>query len=348
MLKVENIGEAIKALDKVRPKRSTLPIIENVIVGPKEAYATDLESWLTVPIKTRGTGQFCLPPEFVRNLGTVTIKEEGEKTRVKHEKGYVLTPAWKLEDYPPTPPKIEAVAKFVVQSDVLEQAIADCKIAAATEESRPVLTGISFEVGKDSLTLAGADGFRLATRTISAKVVKGSGTKAIVPAKAACLLTKLGGEVTIKLSDQSGDNPVGEAEGVNAKLRLRCILGTYPNYLKLIPPEYDIKSTVDSAELASALRAVKADSGIFRIQTKGKDKLEVWGLKDETVVASTLESKNEGEGKIAFNQSYVLALTNQGKEVTIKWNTPSSPLAVQTEHGDYVIMPMFVQWEEAR
>ena len=53
-----------------------------------------------------------------------------------------------------------------MDAHLFRSAIGQVVFAAATEETRPVLTGIKLEIAEGQFTLAGADGFRLAVFTV--------------------------------------------------------------------------------------------------------------------------------------------------------------------------------------
>ena len=65
------------------------------------------------------------------------------------------------KDFPPFPASM-TVSATKIEVDTLRQAINQVVFAAATEESRPVLTGVDAQFEGNKLTLAAADGFRLA------------------------------------------------------------------------------------------------------------------------------------------------------------------------------------------
>ena len=64
------------------------------------------------------------------------------------------------EDFPPAPTVKDGVS-VALEPKGLRQAIAQTVFAAATDDSRPVLTGVDTKFEGDLLTLAASDGFRL-------------------------------------------------------------------------------------------------------------------------------------------------------------------------------------------
>jgi len=124
------------------------------------------------------------------------------------------------------------------------------------------------------------------------------------------------------------------------------IQSTYPNYPQLIPAT-KTGVTVDRAAVLEALKVIagiKAENGIVRLQTKGKNLL-VWAKGD----AGRTEVKVPARGKahIAFNLLYLRDMIQKvGSKVTLRTKSPSEPGVVKQNGTTHVLMPMFVQWDE--
>jgi DNA polymerase-3 subunit beta len=233
--------------------------------------------------------------------------------------------------------------------------------AAATEETRPVLTGVKMEISGQQFTLAGADGFRLAVYKGPLLDPAPEDAEAIVPARTLSELQRL-------LVDQ--DEPVElvitpsksqllvHLKGV--ELVSQLIQGTFPDYAQLIPQSSGTKAVVDLQEFSRAARAAsifaRDGAGIVRLQMVPGDEatggtMVVTSSAEETGNnEGKIDAKVEGdEAKIAFSSRYltdVLSVMERG-EVALETTTPSSPGVVKpvgNEDYVHVIMPMFVQW----
>ena len=75
--------------------------------------------------------------------------------------------------------------------DVLREAIDQVAFAAAADDSRPVLAGVLVRLRDNRLFLAAADGFRLATRTVSLPEPVAQASEFIVPARALSELARI-------------------------------------------------------------------------------------------------------------------------------------------------------------
>src|SRR5581483_4419331 len=64
----------------------------------------------------------------------------------------------------PQPPAWESGVQLELPGKELKGIIRQVVYAAAAEDSRPILTGVLFEIGANGLAFAAADGFRLSLR----------------------------------------------------------------------------------------------------------------------------------------------------------------------------------------
>jgi DNA polymerase-3 subunit beta len=233
--------------------------------------------------------------------------------------------------------------------------------SAATDDSRPVLTGVDLVVEGDTLTLAAADGFRLAVRTLKLKKKAGERQEVIVPAKALAELNRL-------LQDQ--EDPVAMTFNANktqvlfrlkdVELVAQLIQGTFPDYSRLIPKEWGSRAVVEVRDFLQETKIAsifaRDGSGIVRITFQGGEDA---GPGQMTISAraeeigdntGVLDAQVEGEpSKIAFNGRYlqdVLQVLDGGR-VALETTGPSQPGVIRPIDNDqyvHVVMPMFVQW----
>ena len=270
------------------------------------------------------------------------------------------------DDFPAIPSVTEGVIVRVAP-DVLRDAINRVAFAAATEDSRPVLTGIKVEISGDSFTFAAADGFRLAVYEgkLSEPIADAESLEFIIPARALLEVNRLiGGQsdpVEFTVTQQKSQ---AMFRMDNVELVSQLIQGTFPNYKQLVPESYDTRAVVNQGAFLQATRTAsifaRDGSGIVRLNVTTDDDEQAVGkllvssraeeLGDNT---GELDAQVEGdEAKIAFNSKYlsdVLDVLGDG-EVAMETTTPSSPgvikPAADSESYTYthVVMPMFVQW----
>jgi len=264
------------------------------------------------------------------------------------------------KDFPPIP-KVEEGITTKVEVEALRQGISQVVFAAATEESRPVLTGVDAEFDGDLLTLAAADGFRLAVYRLPLATPVTQKAEAIIPARTLAELNRLAAdqeeavEITV--------NP-GKSQALfrlkNIELVSQLIQGTFPQYAQLIPQSYNTRVVIDVAEFLRATKTAsifaRDGSGIVRLLiTPGSEvtsgRLTVSARSEEVGDdVGDIDAIVEGEeAKIAFNGKYltdVLSVLHES-QVALETTNPSSPGVIRPVGVDnyvHVIMPMFVQW----
>jgi len=264
------------------------------------------------------------------------------------------------KDFPPIP-KIEQGITTKVEVEALRQGITQVVFAAASEESRPVLTGVDAEFDGDLLTLAAADGFRLAVYKLPLATPVSQKTKVIIPARTLAELNRL-------MTDQ--EEPVEITVNPNKsqtlfrlksiELMSQLVQGTFPNYAQLIPQSYSTRAVVDVAEFLRATKTAsifaRDGSGIVRLVaapggelTPGKMTISARSEEIGDDVGE-IDAIVEGEeAKIAFNGKYLTDVLSVLREpqVALETTNPSSPGVIRPVGVDnyiHVVMPMFVQW----
>jgi DNA polymerase-3 subunit beta len=264
------------------------------------------------------------------------------------------------KDFPPIP-KIEEGATTKIEVDSLRQGISQVVFAAASEESRPVLTGVDAQFEGDLLTLAAADGFRLAVYKLPITAPVSEKNEVIIPARTLAELNRLMADqeeaVEITMSPSKGQILFHLK---NIELVSQLVQGTFPNYAQLIPQSYTTRTVVDVAEFLRATKTAsifaRDGSGIVRlVMAPGGEltpgKMTVSARSEEIGDdVGEIDAVVEGEeAKIAFNGKYltdVLSVLGE-TQVALETTNPSSPGVIRPVGVDnyiHVVMPMFVQW----
>ncbi len=367
----ENLSRALNIVGRAVATRTTLPVTQNVLLatdqGRLKLSATNLEiainTWIGGKIETDGaiTVPARLLTDFVNSLPAgpidiaMTPKPLGiQLTSGRFEARLLGTDA---EEFPPIPSVEEGIGIRILPK-TLRSAINQVAFAAATEDSRPVLTGVKIELEGDTVTLAAADGFRLAVHTAKLAASIPTPISFIVPGRTLTELNRL-------LVDQEEPmeftvTPQRSQVMFHMKdleLVSQLVQGTFPNYKQLIPESYGTRTVVKLQDLSRAVRAAaifaRDGSGIIRIQiSPGTPGKLVISARAEELGDNTgeIDAQVEGEdAKVAFSSKYlndVLAVISRD-EVALETTTASSPGVIRPVGADdyvHVVMPMFVQW----
>jgi DNA polymerase-3 subunit beta len=349
-----------------------LPITQHVLLatdqGRLKLSATNLEiaisTWVGAEIQEEGevTVPARLLTDFINSLNkqTMSVKttSPGKGIEVKGDRVDATINGADAAEFPPIPSVDNGIATRI-DAKAIRDAIHQVVLAAAAEDSRPVLTGVNIELDGDKLTLAAADGFRLAVHRTTVLDAVSEKLSIIVPARTLQEVERL----------IEGDDPIDmlvtpQKSQVlfrlkNVEIVSQLIQGTFPNYSQLVPQDHTTRVVVDLAELQRATRTAsifaKDGSGIIRIQmtpgTGGSGTVTISSRAEELGDnTGEIEAEVEGsEGKIAFNSRYlsdVLAVLGKDK-VAMEMTTSSSPGVIRPVDNDnyiHVVMPMFVQW----
>jgi DNA polymerase III subunit beta len=370
----EHLAKGLGIVGRAVATRSTLPITANVLISTDEGRlklaATNLEialsCWIGAEVQEEGsiTVPARLLTDFVNQLPSekveLTLAPRSRQLKVVCARNQATIGGMDADDFPPIP-SVQDGASIELDPGELRAAIEQVVFAAATDDSRPVLTGVDIQMDGDTLTFASADGFRLSVRqlTIGKKVPEKS--EVIVPAKAL-------GELSRLLPDES--DPVEmtlNQTKTQALFRLKTVelvaqlvQGTFPNYSQLIPESHNSRAVVEVGEFLRETRIAsifaRDGSGIVRLQfSPGEDvapgKLQISARAEEVGDnLGEIDAALEGEAdKIAFNGRYLQDVLQVlcGGRVALETSGPSSPgvfRAVGDETYTHVVMPMFVQW----
>jgi DNA polymerase-3 subunit beta len=368
----ENLSHGLSVVGRAVATRTTLPITQHVLLttdgGRLKLSATNLEiavsTWVGAEILEEGslTVPARLLTDFVNSLPRqpieITTEGQAKGIALKGAKVQASINGADADEFPPIPSVEDGVATRIGAKE-LREAIHQVVFAAAVEDSRPVLTGVNVELDGAKLTLAAADGFRLAVHTTQMSEPVGEKLSVIVPARTLNEVERLleGDEPVEVLVTPQRSQILFRLK--NAEIVSQLIQGNFPNYAQLIPHEHSTRVVVDLAELQRATRTAsifaKDGSGIIRIQVSpaegGSGKLEVSSRAEELGDnTGEMEAAVEGgEGRIAFNSRYlsdVLAVMGR-EQVSLDMTTSSSPGVLRAVGDDkyvHVVMPMFVQW----
>ena len=370
----ENLARGLGIVGRAVATRSTLPITGHVLIasdgGRLKLSATNLEialtCWIGAQIEEEGaiTIPARLLTDFVNSLPPeridMTLPARSRQLRLVCARNEATIGGMDADDFPPIP-RVEGGEGFALDPKVLRKAITQVVFAAATDDSRPVLTGVHTLMEDTQLTLAAADGFRLSVHHLPLSQSVAERTEVIVPARALAEVNRL-------LADE--EEPVQmmlNANRTQVLFRLKnvemvaqLIQGTFPNYSQLIPSGHTSKATVGVADFLRETRIAsifaRDGSGIVRlVMTPGEEltpgKMAISARAEEIGDnLGEIDAVVEGEeAKIAFNGKYlqdVLAVLEEG-QVALETTNSSSPgvlRPVGVENYVHVVMPMFVQW----
>jgi DNA polymerase-3 subunit beta len=319
----DNLQEGLVAVAAAVPAKTTLPVLANILVeAGKEGLrlsGTDLDISVatTIPASVDQEGAITLPAkklvEIVRELpsATVRVAASGEQ-RVALECGKSRFKLLGLsrEEFPAFP-GLSFDGGWTVRSGDLQKLIGHVAFAASTEESRPILNGVLWEMRPDRMRMVATNGHRLARMDVPLAGDGAATADLIVPPKALEQIRRLF-KADEEIEIGRSENHLG-FRSVSTQVYTRLIEGPYPNYEQVIPRENDKVVTADRATLSSALRRMGtvASDQTHRIRmafSAGTCKLSVQ-TPDLGEAQDEVSVTYEGDPiEIGFNATYLLEI----------------------------------------
>ncbi|HSB56038.1 MAG TPA: DNA polymerase III subunit beta [Gemmatimonadales bacterium] len=320
----EQLQEGLVAVAASVPAKTTLPILSNILLeATKDGIrlsGTDLDIAVstTVSASVDQEGAITLPArklvEIVRELPSAAIRltASGEQ-RVTIECGRSKFRLLGLprEEFPAFP-GVKFEAGWRAPASDLQKLIAHVAFAASTEESRPILNGVLWELRPERMRMVATNGHRLARMDVpTPPSAAAAQADLIVPPKALEQIRRLfGSDDDVEIA--RSENHLG-FRSASTQVFTRLIEGPYPNYEQVIPRENDKAATADKAAFTAALRrmSIVASDQTHRIRmafANGSCKLSVQtpdlGEAQEEITVSY-----EGDPlEIGFNAAYLLEI----------------------------------------
>src|SRR5699024_10167029 len=218
-------------------------------------------TWIDATIEEEGalTVDARLLNEFVNTLpsGEVSLISDSVRMSITVQSGRdkATINGLDAEDFPVLPSVSGDGFTVEVNGQLMREAITMVEFSAASDESRPVLAGVLTRFEGSTMTLASADGFRMAVIDQNLETAVDGRHDFIVPARAYREFARIIGDFdeTIRLSLTANKSQlvarVGDTEWVSS-----LIDGTFPDVKQIVPKEVGTRVDVGRESLLQAVR----------------------------------------------------------------------------------------------
>lgn len=244
----------------VPPSRSSLPIIQNILIRSQSdrlvLMATDLENFIEIPLWASGEGEINLvfPAGIVINTlknidnQQIQISQSGESLVIKSDIGEYKIHGYSGSDFPvlKQPP---AEHEVELGSSLLYDLLAGNAFACSKDSLKPAMCGIYFKFSAEGIELASTDAHILAKRNINCGSF--DEFEFVLSAEAVKSLQKSNNKkesVKIQTSDKGIWFEFGEI-----KIGCRRVNERFPDYKNVIPPSSPSQAIIDKRDLQKAL-----------------------------------------------------------------------------------------------
>jgi len=361
----QDLQQALNYCQGVIEKRSTLPILSNILLQAQNSKltitATDLDLIFLHQINnveileegdttTTSSIMYDIVRKFSSGKKINLILNDQNKLHLESEKSIFNLNCINASEFPVTDENFNQ-NEFVIKSKDFLKLLNKCKFSVSNDETRHYLSGIYIHQTtvdeKNYLTAVATDSHRMSISKIRLDR-KIDFEPIILPKKTVfqlcSLLDNYDGEVKI-----SNIKSKIKFELSNSILISKLIDGKFPNYIQVIPKnnqkklDIDLKLFLGSVDRVASVSLDKKDGVKFNLT---KDLLDL-----------SVNNTNSGDGKetlnvkfdhdleISFNSRYLIDVASQldGDRIEIFFNDTGSPALIK-DPGDFdsifVVMPM--------
>ena len=367
----DNLARGLGTVSRAVATRATLPVLANVLLRTEEGglklTATNLEIGITawVPGKVDEPGEITVPARLLTDLvgslppQKIDLELSAKDRTLKLTCGGSRASIKGIEaDEFPVVGAIGEAPVTAVDARVLREALNEVVFAAASDESRPILTGVLTKLDAETMTLAAADNYRIAVRTLTVARAVSPETSVVVPGRSYAELIRIlpDAEAPVEVTITPNRSQIHfHVEGVDLVSRL--IEGQFPNYEPIVPRKdaWTARATLDRESfLAGTRRAsffARDSANIVKVEVGGEDG-EAAGVTisahavDIGDNADALDARVEGAPTtIAFNARYLTDVLGAlgAEEAVLELSGPLAPGVIRGVGKDdyvHVIMPV--------
>jgi DNA polymerase-3 subunit beta len=325
----DDIHEAIQKIANVIPQRSTISMTQNILLNAEdnhvELVATDLEITMVTEVeaKVENKGSIAVPGrlinDIIRELPNVTLNFESDESFRLNFRSEFADDATRKGDYKvsgedpaefPQRPELNNFKEINISNQALRKLINKTIFACSTDELRPALTGVYFEIGDANFQTVATDGHRLALMKYSESKLPQENINAIISTRAlnfAQRSLESDGDSIVKIGDKHALFQMD-----NTQLYARLIDEVYVEYQNVIPNEIKLEMLVDASQFYSSVKRVSLFSNPITSQVILKiykdhidihaEDVDYGGQANESIPC---EFNGEEEFVIGFNARYL-------------------------------------------
>lgn len=368
------LQRALAQVGRAVATRTTFPVLSNVLIDAEgdavRLAATNQEIGITtwIPAQVNEPGRVTvdarLLSEFVNTLPHEPVQLTTDAGRfvlkVRGLGADAEINGIDAEEFPVFPRLEDGAFSASVDPQVLREMIGLVEFAAASDDSRPVLAGVLIRFEEDRVTMAAADGFRLAVREGELSAPAPERLDVIVPARALRELARIIADQTepieLKVTPNRGQLIVQTSD---TEFYSRLIDGTFPDFRQIVPRDFATRLEFSRDDFLAAVRRAsffaRDNNDVVRINARaGEDELAPGHVEVSANAAERGSSQSDvsasvlgPEGQIAFNSRYLVDVLNvlRSSRVMLGMNGANQAGVVRPLDADsytYVIMPMVI------
>jgi len=350
----EDLLYAVQAVARAVSVKNTLPVLGGIMIVAEEGRmifrATDLEMAMECIINAdvQEDGTVVVPGKYFNDLvkhlpsGDICLESlSNQQMMVSYEQSQISVHCFDPEEFPSLP-QIEGHVHGEIPAPVFRRLVRQVSIAAASDEIRPIFTGLLTKISDNKLVVVATDTHRLA---IGEGSWQGKGeTTAILPNRTMQEIARLAINDEEPVVITAGRNQVYFSLG-NITFVSRIINGQYPDYRQVLPMEnlYVSRAVVNRQRLLDALErasllsrdAVRGKGNIVKLHwqedifTVSADVPDVGYIKEE--MSCFLQGE---EMEANYNARYLIEALRviEEENIIIRLTGPTTPGIILPDH----------------
>jgi len=360
---IQSVQDVMKAIST----RTTIPILTGIkIVASNEGVTltgsdsdVSIESFIPTEedgaelVEIHSTGGIVLQAKFfgeiVKKLPMDTVEMEVVnqfQTVIRSGKAEFNLNGLDPEEYPHLP-QISEENIIRIPTDILKNVIRQTVFAVSASETRPILTGVNWQLENNKLSCIATDSHRLAKRTAEVETTGELQYNIVIPGKSLNELSKI-------LDDNNEPVEIVITQNqilFKAKHLLffsRLLEGNYPDTSRLIPSESKTELIINTKEFlqaidrASLLAREGRNPNVVKLSTLSSGVIEISsntpevGKVEEQVQSHSIEGEDL---KISFSAKYMMDALKalEGLEIKINFTGAMRPFIIHPMNDESII-----------
>lgn len=359
---VQSVQDVMKAITS----RTTIPILTGIkIVATEDGVSltgsdsdVSIESFIPkedgdkIIVEMKQTGAIVLQAKFfsemVKKLPTDHVEIEVQnhlQTVIRSGTSEFNLIGLDADEYPHLP-KIEAENVFRIPTDLLKAMIRQTVFAVSTSETRPILTGVNWNVENDQLVCIATDSHRLALRKAKIENNAGASYNVVIPGKSLIELNKILADNNELIDIVITENQI-LFKATHLLFFSRLLEGNYPDTSRLIPTESKTDIVLPSKEFLQAidrasLLAREGRNNVVKLSTIEDGSIEISSNTPEVgkVVEEVKSQSVTGEElKISFSAKYMMDALKalEGTEIKVSFTGAMRPFIIQPMNDETIL-----------
>ncbi|WP_019878568.1 DNA polymerase III subunit beta [Succinispira mobilis] len=360
------LNKALQALQKPLTSKQVIPILTGIYIktldNAIELQSADLDFAvkITIPAQIQTPGKIVVSGRYLTDVLKRTPSDEIEIFKNNQDNLIYLQTlsseynllSMPVEDYPQLSEIDKKAAVLTIDAQMLKDLITKTSFACAKDDARSVFKSVLLEIKENNISFVATDTHRLAIKTTVLEKTYPD-IKILLPNE---FLIEVSKNIPTNPEEKININFFLEHKKIavqidNLYMQTSILEGEFPDYTRVIPKNFTIKTTFKVDELVGAVERAALFSKDGKYINFQIEKQEIIITVDNPVLGKAKEvigCFTQGDSlNITFNSEYVIQILKrlEKEEAELLINTAFAPCSIrqiEDESYNYVLSPMRV------